>query len=183
VSVLDERGFQSALKRYQETTAREQKVLRPMRIESREPDGTLLVRRLDGECVERAAPGPGYQGELIEITPSPALNLSGAAGMSLARTGRLANTMALESLEPHVFAPGESYTCDGTGYGFLPSLWLDFIEPGSEDEINADVTVTAVRVLTDKTFELDLTIAPGAGLIDFEAIGAGVRFDNVGAPI
>ena len=129
MSLFTERLFQDALKRYNEVGQSRLKTLRPMRVESRESDGTLLIRRLDGECVERADAGPAYPGELMDTLPSPPLGLSGAAGMGMSHIGRLADTLEVESLTPNFYRAGTSYTVAGTGYGFLTTFEMVFSRP------------------------------------------------------
>jgi len=153
----------------------------PKRVEGRNEDGTINVRPLVGECVERSNICTAYAGQLIEVPCGNGLGLLGATGTAMARTSRVSAQPWVESVEPHIFHRGSSYTVTIAGRGFLPSFDVDFLNPESVGTVNPNIMKLAVRVLDAETAEVDILVAEGAPLIVLTL--AGIAFDNVGSPL
>lgn len=154
--------------------------MRPTRVEARNPDGTLQLRRLDGECSARGPVCGLYVGQVVDAPCAAPWKLSGAAGIGMAREHRAAATMAVTAIEPSLFDPGASLTVTITGLGFLPISVFEFLVPGTED-LNDDITVDEIRYISDTECEVDITVAADAAVIAAET--GDIAFDNPGEPL
>jgi hypothetical protein len=164
-----------------------------MRVEGRNTDGTVLLRRLDGECVERGPICSVYEGQLIELPCSPGFRQRGAAGIPQARTARTVATLWVESLDPEVFEPGATYDVTVSGHGFTPAFLLEFLLRDGET-INPHVTVTSITYVDPETVELVVVVAaeaertvrvytdPVTGLEVVETFPWPIAYDNPGLP-
>lgn len=136
--------------------------VRLARVVGRETDGRHRLQYLDGTCVLGGEVGPEGTGDEISIPAGPLYDrgTTGVAGVSLSRE---AATLYVERLEPSTYYPGESYTVEVIGRGLTEATVFDFLRPGTE-AINADVTITDQRWISDTLVELDITVAPGAAV-------------------
>lgn len=165
---------------------RDARTVYPMRVEGRNGDGTINVRRFDGECIERSRECGVREGQLIEVPCGPPPSLAGAAGVAMLYAGIRHSVPWIESLvggEPDAaldawLLPGESYTLTVTGKNFEDTLWIDFLLAATE-EVHPDITVTDLRVLSDTSAEVDVTVDAGASPID----SAPISYDNVGSAL
>lgn len=152
----------------------------PKRVEQRNADGTINVRRLDGECVERSNICSAYTGQIIQVPCGAGFRNLGAAGTAMVRIQRTAPTMWVETVDPSSLNPGASYTVTITGRGFRTTSQFEFLLPDS-DEINPDITITDSTYISATEFELEITVAADADLIgDTRGV---LAYDNPGTPI
>lgn len=148
------------------------------RVEGRNADGTINLRPLGGECVERSNICSAYSGQLIQVPCGNGLGRLGASGVAMARFSRVSGNMWVESISPSSFARGGTYTVTVTGGGFTTGSVFEFLLPGTED-VNPGVTITASEYVSFTEFTLEIEIA-----VDCELIpdgGAGLSFDNPGS--
>lgn len=171
------------LRRIFKTQARELSAYyTPKRVEGRNEDGTINVRPLVGECVERSNICTAYSGQLIEVPCGNGFNLLGATGTAMATTSHVSTRPWVESVEPHIFRRGSTYTAVIIGRGFLPSFDIDFLTPEEGSlTINPSIMKLAVRVIDEEDAEVDLLVAADAPLIVLTL--AGIAFDNVGSAL
>lgn len=154
----------------------------PKRVEGRNEDGTINVRPLVGECVERSNICTAYSGQLIEVPCGNGFNLLGATGTAMVRTSRVAAQPWVESLDPSTYRRGSTYTVTITGRGFLPSFNIDFLSPGEgSSEVNPYILKLDVRYIDAETAEVDIAVDTDAPLILLTL--ADIAFDNVGSPL
>lgn len=150
------------------------------RVEGRNSDGTINVRPLGGECVERSNICSAYSGQLIEVPCGNGVGRLGASGVAMARVQRLASAMWVESIEPSFFARGQAYEVTVIGRGFTASSGFEFLLPGTED-VNPGVTITGSTFVSETEFTLQVEISLDSVLI---AEGGGpLAFDNPGSPM
>jgi len=150
------------------------------RVEGRDVDGTLLVRPLGGECVERTNICSAYAGQIIQVPCGAGLRNLGAAGTAMASTSLLIAPMWVESITPDFFARGATVEVTVIGRGFTPSSVFEFLLPGT-DEVNPGVAIVASTYVSVTEFLLEVEVAVDAVLIP-EGAGA-IAFDNPGTPI
>lgn len=157
--------------------------MRPQRMVGRNTDGTVNWRRLDGECIERGDVCSAYDGQVVELPCAPPFRSMGASGIPARRIGRRSAVLWLESLDPSLLMPGESYTIELTGKGFLDTFDIDFLVPGSPGTrtLNPYILKLDVRVTDGEHAEVDVEVLAGAPPID---LGRGrVAYENVGSPL
>jgi hypothetical protein len=150
----------------------------PKRVEGRNSDGTIGVRPLNGECIERSNICSAYPGMIIQVPCGNGLSNLGAAGTAMARVNRLADTMWVESIDPPLFPRGTSFTATITGRGFTTSSVFDFLVPGTK-QINEGVVVDGSHFVSPTGFEVELSVAFDAALILDQS--GDIAFDNQGA--
>lgn len=156
------------------------------RVEGRNADGTISVRPLGGECVERSNICSAYSGQLIEVPCGNGLGRLGATGIAMARVSRLSATMWFESMEPDVLARGSSVEVTITGGGFTEGSVFEFLLPGTED-VNPGVVIVDSTFVSFTEFTLVVEVANDAILFAVDengelipAAAAPVAFDNPG---
>jgi len=146
---------------------------------SRETDGTLLVQRLDGECISREGACARYVGQIVELPCRPPFTLRGASGIAMRSSRRTVSTMWVESLSPDSYEQGQSYTVTVTGYGFTASSVVEFLLPET-DTIHPGITITEIRLIDAETLEVDIDVAVDAVLLD--ELAGWIAYDDLGAP-
>jgi hypothetical protein len=159
----------------------------PALVVGRNQDGTLQLRRMDGECVGRGAYSGAATGEVVNA-PIDLHRDVGAAGVAgISQRGSVGGVW-LESIEPNVFNVGDTYTAVIVrGRGFREGITaLDLLLPDSR-VINADIMITEIRYVSPEELELDLVVAStarvfgwAAGPDGLEEVFAAIAYDNPG---
>lgn len=150
------------------------------RVEGRNFDGTISVRPLTGECVERSNICTAYDGQIIQVPCGNGLGNLGAAGSAMARTSQQAGTIWVESLDPNELPAGLTTAVTVIGRGFRETSVFEFLRPGT-NEVNDDITIDAATYISETEFELQVAVAADADLIT-DGRG-GLAYDNPGAPL
>ena len=144
------------------------------RVEGRNPDGTTILRFLDGTCEARLGVTGGRKGEVVTAAPS-SLGFRGTAGIAFAPSTATATggDLWLERLEPDVFEPGQDVTVHVVGRGFRPSTRFDFLRAPGSLEIHAFIEILETRFIDSETVEMDLRINDNAPVIERAPVAFG----------
>jgi hypothetical protein len=142
---------------------------RPARVLGRHIDGTERLQRTDALCVTRGAPDSHHTGTIL-LNPSLAtFHRAGVTGVGTSATIP-AGTLWIETLDPSEYHPGQTCQVTVTGRGFDDTVQIDFLDPAVSDSpeipINPDLEIQSITFVDSETLLLDLTIAPGARLLD-----------------
>ena len=143
------------------------------RVEGRHPDGTTILRYLDGTCEARLGVTGGRKGEVVTAAPS-SLGFRGTAGVAFAQSATTASAdLWLERLEPDIFEPGQDVTVHVVGRGFRPSTRFDFLRAPGSLEIHPFIDVLETRFIDSENVELDLRITETAPVIERAPVAYG----------
>jgi hypothetical protein len=100
--------------------------------------------------------------------------------------GRAIAALWVEALDPAVLEQGYSGTVTVTGYGFLPTTVIEFLELDGET-LNDDITVTSITFVDTETLTLAVTVAADAELdidpMTGDPYALPIAYDNPGAPL
>ena len=149
---------------------REQAPVRTARVLGRHEDGTERLQRTDAACVTRAPRDNHYAGTVVVAPRLAAFHRTGSTGIATITEVASAATLWIESLDPHDYRPGKSYTVMVTGRGFDDRVRIEFLEPpiagpiAQGQTINEDITVDSTTVVDPGTLFLEITVRPGARL-------------------
>lgn len=178
-AVSRQKRFARAMFREMERRDEDAKTQRPMRVGTRNSDGTLNFRALNGECVERGSQCSMYEGQIVLQPCRPAFHLQGAAGLAMNSSRRAVAALWVESLDPDELPAGWAGTVTVTGQGFKPVTVIEFLALDGET-INEDVTITEIRFVDTETLEVDVEVSEDAEL---SGIPWPIAFDNPGDPL
>jgi hypothetical protein len=167
--------FVEVLGRVLDERAARDRSVRTARVVGRNTDGTTQLLRLDGQCVSRGCGTSQYPGETIETAVTFCAKDIGTSGITTTSSQRGANLVWIESLSPELYAAGESYTVEVVGFGFDERTRIEFLLPDSLD-VNPDVTIDEIRVITSELLEVDITLAEEAEAVT----AASISYDNGG---
>jgi hypothetical protein len=173
----DKRGVRAIFKEM-DRRDEDAKTQRPMRVGTRNSDGTLNFRSLNGECIERGSACSFDEGMVVLQPCRPAFQLQGAAGLAMASSRRAIATLWVESLDPEELPQGWSGTVIVTGKGFKPTTVIEFLALDGET-INEDVAVSSIAYVDEETLELAVVVADDAELPD-DGVTWPIAFDNPG---
>lgn len=156
--------------------------LRPATVVGRNPDGTTIVIRADGECPVRGPASGAEVGEDVFLTAArggrrgttdrPARPESSGEDSSAPPLA----TLWVESLTPNRFAAGDALTVVVAGDGFSRTTEFEFLDRDDPEGTNPDISVVARRFISATEFELDIEVDPGARVLE-----ADLRYADPGA--
>lgn len=171
---LAENSHLSELRRLFDDRRRSERDLTPKRVVRRDRDGTTLYVPLTGKgCELRGGITPYPTGTVANTPASPDFE---TRGLAYSRPDVLTATSGglwVERLEPRALYRGESVTVIAHGRIFTPRVFSGFGFRRSR-HLNQDVTITDLRILDNERFEVDVTVAPGARLIE----GGNFHYDD-----
>lgn len=153
-----------ALKRALDDRARRTQELRVSRVVGRATDGTLQLQDLEGECIARGCRTAEAEGEVTKRPLGPCWDNQGAAGVSGLSVRAGAGVLWVESIDPDSYAPGQSYTVTVIGLGFTEATLFEFLHASSE-EVNLDVVITSMTLISSTEYELEIDVDPDAAPI------------------
>ncbi|HWM95222.1 MAG TPA: hypothetical protein VN493_30995 [Thermoanaerobaculia bacterium] len=149
--------------------------VRTARVLGRHEDGTERLQRLDALCVTRGTPDNHYTGTTLLNPSLAAFHRHGTIGIGTTET-LTATTLWIETLDPSVYHPGQTYEVTVRGRGFDPAVRIDFLDPdpaAPEGTLNPDLEILALEVLSSDTLHLTLAVSPDARPITHAPIAYG----------
>ncbi len=158
-----------------ESRERRSRELRIARVAGRNTDGTLLLKSLDGPCIARGCRTGEPEGELVKRPVGPCWDNPGAVGVAGLSSRFGAGVLWVESIDPDVYEPGESYVVEVVGRGFTERTIFEFLLASSE-EVNPFIEITGTELLDQFTCELSIDVSPDAPAL----VGGDLAFDDGG---